>query len=273
MTLRDYIRDEVFSRRVQSRSCLVVYDAQRRYGEIVQSMATETCKVIDAGGSLIEAREAATDALLELADGKLHQLVIWMPLKRPVESEDRQKDPFAAVAAMGEVFPKGDGDEFIEICRRAKPDHVTEINRMFEEGEPAFEMIDALDEGGSWPKLKTLLGVNSPKEILLGLLSPKAAQEAALKGDGSWVAEAREFVLRSLGHKLKTKGQTRQSIADELWRLLLFSEFVFDCVDELPKALETVPCAVPEALNLVNDVCEDLRSHDHHKDVPVHLPA
>ena len=49
-----------------------------------------------------------------------------------------------------------------------------------------------------------------------------------MEADTTWVSEAREFVERNLGHKLKTKGQTRQAVGDELWRLILFSEFVFD---------------------------------------------
>lgn len=265
MSIRNYIRDQVFRRRAQA-GCVVIYDPKRNYQEIALSMANDKCRVIDASTSIIEQREAAMEALQLLAEGKIYQLVIWTPVARPDEDDEKQKDPFSVFAAIGDIFPKGDGDDFLEICRRAKPDHVTEINRLFEDGEPSFEMIDALEEGGSWPKLKTLLGVNSPKEILLGLLSPRPALEAALKEDGSWVTEAREFSVRSLGHKLKTKGQTRHSIADELWRLLLFSEFVFDSADEVPKSLETVPIATQGARNLVFDVCEDLRLHDHHKD-------
>ena len=114
----------------------------------------------------------------------------------PVEPEDKQKDPFAVFAEIGESFPKGDGDEFADLCRRAKPDHVAEINRMFAEGEPTFEMIDALEEGGSWPKLKALLGAASAKEILVAILSPSAAQAEALKADATWVNEARDFTQR-----------------------------------------------------------------------------
>jgi hypothetical protein len=169
-------------------------------------------------------------------------------------------------AEVGSAFPQGDGDEFAEICRHAKPEHVTEVNKLFQGGEPTLDMIDALADGGSWPKLKTLLGATSPKEILLGILSPKATQAEALKGDASWGSEARDFIERSLGHRLKTKGQTRQSIAEELWRLILFSEFNFDSLGGIPDTLATVPRACDAARNLVFDTCEDLRRHDDHKD-------
>src|SRR5438552_4364172 len=191
-------------------------------------MASDRCWVVDASQSVIEQRESATDALSALAEGQIHQFLVWVPAVRPVDNEGKQRDPFSVFAEIGAVFPQGDGDDYGSLCRRAKPDHVPEINRLFEEGEPSFDMVDALDQGGSWPKLKTLLGANSAKEILLGIMSPKAPQEAALKNDPTWVTEAREFVHRSLGFRLKTKGQTRQSVSDEVWRVLLFSEFIFD---------------------------------------------
>jgi hypothetical protein len=88
-----------------------------------------------------------------------------------------------------------------------------------------------------------------------------------LKTDATWHDDARDFIQRSLGHKLKTKGQTRQSFADELWRVLLFSEFVFDSAGEIPPGLETVSRAGEDARALVLDVCETLRRHDDHKDM------
>jgi hypothetical protein len=270
MTIRDYLRNEVFSRRLcdpESHGCLVIYDPARRYHEIAVSLADEQCRVIDASNAIIEPREAATAALSDLATGAIHRLVLWLPTARPVDETAKQIDPFAVFAEVGAAFPDGDGHEYAELCRRAKPDHVSEINKMFDDGTPTFEMVDSLDQGGSWPKLKTLLGVDSAREILIALLSPRSQQDAALKADASWQNEAREFSLRSLGHKLRTKGQTRQSIADELWRLILFSEFWFDSAKSVPASLETVPRAGDEARSLVYEVCEHLRRSDDHKDV------
>jgi hypothetical protein len=206
MTIRDYIRNQIFGSRAQAHGVLVIYDPSRRYRDIALSMAAERCQVIDASLSVIEQREAATDALAVLAEGQIHQLVIWVPAVHPEDNEGKQRDPFSVFAEIGAVFPQGDGDDYASLCRRAKPDHIPEINRLFAEGEPSFEMVDALDESGSWPKLKTLLGASSAKEILIGILAPKPVQEDALKNDPTWVTEAKEFLQRSLGHTLKTKG-------------------------------------------------------------------
>ena len=272
MTIREYIQDEIFGRRAREHGCLVVYDPGRRYRDIALGLASDKCRVIDASQSVIEQREAATDALLSLAEGGVDQLVIWIPAARPDDDEKKQRDPFSVFAEVGTVFPQGDGDDYISVCRRAKPDHIPEVNRLFAEGEPTFEMVDALDRGGSWPKLKTLLSANSSKEILLAILSPKADQESALKSDPTWVAEAREFIQQILGHKLKTRGQTRSSIADELWKLILFSEFVFDSGGDIPSSLESVPRIGNEAKSLVYEVCDELRKHQDHKE-PYRLTA
>jgi PglZ domain len=266
VTIREYIRSEVFAKRAEQSSCMVIYDPTRRYRDIVSAMASASCRVIDIGLSIIEQREAAMTALGDLADGKIHQLIVWAPALPPESDEDLQKDPFSVFAKIGTQFPDGDGDDYASLCRKAKPDHVVEINRLFSEGEPSFDTIDALDKGEAWPKLKTLLNVNSPKEILVGLLSPTESQEHSLKKDGTWATEAREFILRSLGHKLKTKGQTRQTIADELWQLILFSEFVFDSDGNLPTTLSNVPLAEPQARGLIFDVCDELRKHQDHRD-------
>jgi hypothetical protein len=266
MNFREYIRDEVFTKRAADAECLVIYDPTRRYREIVRGMESASCRVIDAGSSVIEQREAAMTALRDLGDGKIQQFVLWVPARKPEADEEYQGNPFSVFGRIGAEFPSGDGDDFASLCRKAKPDHVVEINKLFAEGEPGFETIDALDKGGAWPKLKTLLAANSPKEIIIGLLSPSSEQDAALKSDPTWANEAREFIERTLGHKLKTRGQTRQSIADELWRLLTFSELIFDSSGDIPSSLSVVPRADTAAKALVFEVCDELRKHQDHKD-------
>lgn len=265
MKIRDYIQAQVFARRLSNeRPTLVIYDPARRYRGVALGMASATTRVLDAGVSVIEQREAAMSGLRDLAAGKLQHLVIWTPAAVPTTPELLQVDPFGSVAVLGDTFPRRngqDGDDYKALCRLAKPDHVAEIEKLFAEGEPSFETLDALDDGGTWPILKSLLGASSAKEILLCLLVPKPENENAFKTNAAWVDEMREFLLRTLGHKLRTKGLTRASIADEVWRLVLFSEFVFDSQGNLPETLSTVPVADPAAKGLIYDLCDDLRKH------------
>lgn len=261
MGIKDYIQQNVFAKRATERGCLVIYDPSRRYRDLALGLSSPTCCVLDAGTSVIEQRETAMVALRDLAVGKVHQLIVWSPLAKPETDEQAQVDPFSVLSRYGTSFPRGDEDEYQSLCRSAKPDHLAELEKLFAEAEPSFAMVDALDEGGTWPQLKSLLHATSAKEIVLGLLAPKPDQESALKENPSWATEAREFIQRTLGHKLRTKGQTRSTVAEELWRLLLFSEFVFDSEGEIPVSLSTVPVASPAARGLVFDVCDDLRKH------------
>ena len=264
--IRAFIAAKVFAARAAEARCLMIYDPERRYREIALGLADDKRELIDVSASIIEQRELAAEALTRVAQGSLQSVIIWTPLPQPRDGDEKQKDPFAVFAEVGDVFPKGDGDEYSSICRRAKPDHVAEINRLFADGVPSFDMVDALDAGGSWPKLRTLLGVSSAREILVAFLSPNDKQSDALKGDGAWADELRDFVQRTLGYKFKTKGVTRPSLADELWRLLLFSELVFDSGGEIPTGLEGVASAGREAKEIVFDVCGDLRNHNDHKE-------
>lgn len=270
MSIGKYIQEEVFGKRLKQGRALVVYDPERRYREVALAMAAKDCEVLDASTSLIEQREAAMRGLQRLGAGNLDHLVVWSPARPPVRAtdEDYQQDPFSVLAKVGAQFPDGDGDSYHSICRRAKPDHLPEIDRLFANGQvPTFEMVDALDQGGgAWPRLKTLLGVESSKEILVAMLSPKPAQAEALGKDDSWVEEVRDFVERILGHTFKTKGKTWSSIAEELWRVVLYSEFAFDQKTELPMALKTIPVAGIEAKGLVFDVCDTLRNTTDHRD-------
>ena len=84
----------------------------------------------------------------------------------------------------------------------------------------------------------------------------RQSKRDALHANEAWVSEARALLGATLGLKLITRGKTWSSIADELWRFLLFSEFVFDLPSELPAALSNVPQAPEAARPLVEDLCD-----------------
>ena len=251
-----------FRQRLQAASVLAVYDPDRRYRNICLAMADAETAVIDASDSSIEAREAAMLALASLGrPNRPKELLVYVPAKPPVTDEERQADPFAVYAACGAVFPDGDGDRYESLCLKAKPDYATEIRRLFAENpSPPFALIDNVGGGLSWPTLRTCLGAESAREIILALLVPTAKQSEALKASEGWVPEAKALLEKSLGLKLMTRGKTLSSIADEAWRFLLFSEFAFDLPAPLPASLSNVPRAPDAARVLVEDLCDTIRS-------------
>jgi hypothetical protein len=261
--IADYIRDEVFNGRLRRSAVLVVYDPHRRYHELCLSLASDAVAVVDASESSIESREAAVHAFVSLCGGEPgpKELLIHVPAGAPVTDEERQADSFAAYTVCGAVFPSGDGDDYLSLCLKAKPDHATEIRRLFEQdSSPSFALIDNVGGGLQWPTLRTLLQAESARDILFALLVPSPKHKEALQADDSWVSEARVLLGATLGLKLITRGKTWSSIGDELWRFLLFSEFVVDLPSELPAALASVPRAPEAAGPLVEDLCERLRN-------------
>jgi hypothetical protein len=262
-SIADYVRDEVFRPRVRSKSVLVVYDPHRRYRDLCLSLACDTVAVVDASESSIESRETAVRTFVSLGRGETgpKELLVYVPVRAALTDEERQADPFAAYTVCGAVFPSGDGDEYLSLCLKAKPDHATEIRRLFEQDpSPSFALIDNVGGGLQWPTLRTLLQAESGRDILFALLVPSTKQREALQADEAWVGEARALLGATLGLKLVTRGKTWSSIGDELWRFLLFSEFVFDLPSELPSALANVPRALGAARPLVEDLCETLRN-------------
>ncbi len=261
--IADYIREEVFNGRLHRSAVLVVYDPHRRYREICRSLAGDAVAVVDASESSIESREAAICTFGSLGRGEPgpKELLIYVPARAPVTDEERQADPFAAYTVCGGVFPSGDGDDYLNLCLKAKPDHATEFRRLFEQNpSPSFALIDNVGGGLQWPTLRTLLQAESARDILFALLVPSPKQREALHANEAWVGEVRPLLGATLGLKLVTRGNTWSSIGDELWRFLLFSEFVFDLPSELPSALANVPRAPQAARPLVEDLCERLRN-------------
>lgn len=262
MSIQQFIQQDIFLPRLQSSGVLVIYDPARRYRDLCLALDAPTLRVVDASDSSIESREQALATLQELGQprGTLEGMLLYVPAPPPVTEEECQRDPFAIYGALGRTFPEGDGDEYLALCLRARPDHATEIRRIFQDDpSPAFAVIDAIGAGGGWPQLQAALGAASARSLLFALLTPSDAQKKSLSGDG-WRTEANALLDTTLNLKLTTRARSWAPVGDELWRFLLFSEFVFDLPGELPPALADVPRAPEAARPLVYDLCERLRN-------------
>jgi hypothetical protein len=264
MSIAEFIRESVLRPRLKQSGCMVVYDPERRYRELCLDLAEAKIRVVDASESSIESREAALLALREVGQpkAKVEGVLVYVPAKPSVTSEEKQVDPFSLFAECGAVFPQNDGDRYLDLCLRARPDFGTEIRRVFAEshGGPSFAVIDAIGGGMSWPQLRATLRAESSREILAALLAPTTNQAEALKGQENWTLEAKDFLKATLGMTVKTRGKTWGTLADELWRFVLFSEFVFDLPVVLPETLAGVPHAPTEARPVVEDVCDRMRT-------------
>lgn len=263
MRIEKFIQKDVLLPRLKQNGVLIVYDPDRRYQTLCLELASEKYRVINASESSITSRAIALQTLIDFGQPStfIEGILVYVPAKAPLTDEEKQNDPFAIYGACGAVFPESDGDEYLSLCLKARADHATEIRRIFKENPtPSFEVIDAIGGGAGWPNLQALLKVESARDILFALLAPSEGQKQALKNQAAWVAESAALFQSTLGLNLKTKIKTWTSIADELWRFLLFSEFVFDLPNDLPYALSNVPHASKEALHLIQDLCDRLRN-------------
>ena len=91
MKISDYIK-ETFLKRVKEKKCLVIYDPDKRYKEIVHSLKSGQNIIIDASESVILSRENALTQWLSLKDKK--HLLIYLPYQKPVKDSDKQMNPF-----------------------------------------------------------------------------------------------------------------------------------------------------------------------------------
>lgn len=263
MSIAEFIQSDIFLPRLKKKGCLVVYDPDRRYRELCLDLAGETVAVIDATEDGLDSRIAALRELRLFGTLNTNKegVLVYVPVRAPITDEEKQLDPFALYSACGGIFPDGAGDAYEQICLRAKPDHATGIRKVFAENpSPSFAVIDAIDAGSNWPSLRALLKASSANEIALALLSPTSLQEGALKNSDTWIQEGRDFLRATLGLELKTRARAWSAIADEVWRFVLFSEFVFDLPVNLPESLVPVPHAPGEAKPLVEFLCDRLRS-------------
>lgn len=262
MKIADYIREKVFRKRLEHHPVLVVYDPDERFRGITASLSSDLVRVIDGSLSTIKAHEEVVNAFRSLAakEGDGQRLVVYLPIEAPAEKEEMCGDPYAFLAPVGAVFPDGDGDSLISLCRESKPGKEEEINELFRGNTPTFETIDALDGGGSdWPTLKSVLGAESPLEILETFLTADESIRSSLEANDTWVGEMHRLSENVFGVFLKTKGRKWRSLAEEMWRGLLFSEFAFDLPGGLPAELEAVPRAKAGSRDLVFKLCAQLR--------------
>jgi len=258
MTIEEYITSQVFEKRLEQR-VLVVYDEQQLYRDVCAELASDIVTVVDASESSIESREQALETIAGFGQGG-NKLLVYVPAAAPVTDEDKQRDPFSLYVACGEVFPNGDGDSYLSLCLKAKPDHQTEVRQAFEQDpNPGFAVINGIGGGLHWPTLRALLNVESSPEIISALMVPEASQLAELEANKAWAAEAKQLFKQVLGLNLTTRGKKWKSISEELWRFVLFSEFVFDLPGDLPESLAGVPCAHTAARPIIESLCDGLR--------------
>lgn len=270
MTVLDYVSD-LFERRLDQEECLVVYDPAERYRPAVEGLDGGDRTVIYGEEGTIEGREKAMETWTEMGKNGPggHELLVYLTAEKPSDDEAKMQDPYAPFFVGGGIFPSGDAESYMELCVQAKSNHEEQIRSLFEEDrEPDLTTVEAVGGGASWPRLRTVLDVESDREIVRSLLCPTGTQREKLETDQTWRSEYETFASQVLGVEPTASSGSLDAIQNELARCVLFSEFAFDLPEEesLPESLADVPRADSSKRKLIYAVCESLRTSRRHEE-------
>jgi hypothetical protein len=256
--IREYIANH-FRNKLKENPSLVIYDPENRYEEILNLIEGEDLSIFKINENVLTIREQAIDYFNSILPKKVNaRMIVYVPYEAPLSRQEKLLDPFYIFSFGGSFFPYDATDKFENLCKACFPDKEQKIRALFAEGIPDYEILDALSGGNSWVKLQTLTGGKSEKEIFVALLAPNSRQLESLTKDKTWYSEYNDF---SSVIGLQSKEKNFDAINNQLWRFLLFSEFVFDLPIELPEILKSIPRAKPAARSLVLEICKSLRNN------------
>lgn len=256
--IREYITTYLKSK-LKDNPSLVLYDEGHLYKELLPELVNDSTKVFDISTSILSVREDAIDYFNQVIPAnKNAKMVLYIPFASPETKQEKIDDPFFIFTLGCSYFPFDANDKYLSLCKACFPDKEQKIDQLFEQEIPDFDTIDALGGGNTWAKLQTLTGGKSEKEILAAIMAPSDSQKDNLKKDKTWLKEYKE-VAKTIGLDIKEK--SLDGVSYELWRFMLFSEFVFDLPIPLPETLTLVPVAKQSAKSLVIEICKSIRNN------------
>jgi len=256
--IREFITEYLKSKLKNSHS-LVIYDDGHLYKELLPGLINDNTKVFDISTSVLSVREDAIDYFSHVIPANRNaRMILYVPFAPPETKQEKIDDPFFIFTLGCCYFPFDANDKYLSLCKACFKDKEQKIDQLFEQEMPDFYTIDALGGGNTWVKLQTLTGCKSEKEIFAAIMAPSDSQKVKLTKDKTWQREYKE-VCKIIG--LEVKEKSFDGITYELWRFMLFSEFVFDLPIPLPENLKFVSVAKQSAKSIVIEICQSLRNN------------
>jgi hypothetical protein len=255
--IREYIVAHL-QKKLDAKKVLVIYDDSKFYVELLPALS-KIAKVIDLQGSILEAREEAYYYFnKDLINNSSKGLIIYSPFEAPQDEQDKIEDPFYVFTLGNNYFPYTASDKYETLCKACFPEKELQINELFSQSIPDFDTIDTLGDGNTYAKLQVLTSCKSEKELFLALMTPNEEQEIKLKSDKTWFSEYKKLA-QVIG--VNSQAKTFEIVNEELWRIMLFSEFVFDLPVALPQKLQSVPVVKESSKSLVLDIVKTIRNN------------
>jgi len=258
--IQEFIQNH-FLQKLGHENSLTVYDPDLLYHDLVIGMQNENLKVFDISKNTVTERERAFDYWVnEMPLSLDKKMLIYIPFRKKLDEDQKARDPFSIFMSAGAVFPDEASDSYKQLCLQAIPEKAAKIEELFlHSSTPSFSKIDALKGGNTYPSIKAGLDATSAVEILLAFLNPNENQLVFLKSDNSWKNEFKEFMADVIG--VTPTKKSIDTLRKELWRIVLFSEFLYDLPVDLPSKLADVSKAKEEAKTVIYQVCDHLRKN------------
>lgn len=248
---------------------IVLYDGEHLYIDLLPALKAEGITIFDISESILSVREDALDYYNQVLPAKKDaRMIVYVPFPPPETKQEKIDDPFFIFSLGGSYFPYDANDKYESLCKSCFKDKEEKITALFEQEIPDFETINALGGGNTWAKLQTLTGGKSEKEILGVIMAPTSIQLENLKKDKTWQKEYKD-VVKTIG--LIPQEKSFDGITYELWRFILFSEFVFDLPIDLPESLKLISVAKPSAKQTVIEICRSLRNNKSSEEVYISM--
>ena len=263
MKVSNHIREQVLER-LREHDILVWYDPDGVFRELFEALADERLVKVDAGASVLAARDAADAAWRKLfavdsVEPARPRILVYVPEAHRTGDDDRRRDPFEPLALAGTAFGAGDSERMQSLARRALPDRIPEVDRLFAQGQPTLAELDALAGGTHYPFLKATLGTDVPARVATILLCDPMRIGSRIHDVTGLLPDLRQALSQGFGFPLDQAGSF-EAIGPAFAQWLLFSEFVFDLPDAVPDSVAHVPRASAGYKEPIYDLCHDLRT-------------
>ncbi len=262
MMIRQFIVETIIKKLTKVRA-MVIYDPEQRYADLLPLLAEQTI-ICDIRQSVLTSWEDAYrtfNAVLPNTDQAT--LLIYSHFGAPADNQAKIEDPFFIFTQGKNYFPYSASERYDALCKSCFPDKEQKINELFAEAIPNFDTIDALSEGSLFANLQSLTGGKSEKEIITVLMLANQDQEQKLRKDKTWLTEYKQLATQ-LGFKSVVR--TYEQANEELWRIMLFSEFVFDLPVSLPEKLKSVAIAAQTSKPMVLELLKSIRNNKSFED-------
>ncbi len=189
---------------------------------------------------------------------------MYLPFPR-AQGDGRLQGPFEAFAVAGESFGDDEAEQLRSLALQALPDFRDQVERLFKEGSPTLEVLDRLEQAPTYPLVDQALGTHAVVDAASILLGDPKTLERVLAVKGCFL-ELLRLLLDELGFSARRGESDPTKVRRQLARFVLYNEFAFDILDDLPSALESLSPSPNVPIQRVRAVAERLRQMDAYRE-------